>query len=165
MNTLLRTHYGAAQLSAGQIVKDPVLLLAFGFGSGLAKYAPGTFGTLAALPIYWALQQLPWSGYFVSTLILTLIGIPICRYAADQLAVHDFGGIVWDEIAGFLITLLWIDASWLHVVEGFALFRAFDIIKPWPIRWLDRRIHGGLGIMLDDVAAGLAAAAMLAVIN
>ncbi|WP_019865746.1 phosphatidylglycerophosphatase A family protein [Methylovulum miyakonense] len=152
---------GANKLAPRQILKDPVLFLAFGFGSGLAKKAPGTFGTVAAIPVYCLFAQSNLLVYSILTLLVTVVGIWICGVAADKLGEHDFGGIVWDEIAGYLITLWLVPFSWAAVFWGFILFRIFDILKPWPIRWLDRNIHGGLGIMLDDVLAGIFAGLLL----
>ncbi len=152
---------GANKLAPRQILKDPVLFLAFGFGSGLAKKAPGTFGTVAAIPVYCLFAQSNLLVYSILTLLVTVVGIWICGVAADKLGEHDFGGIVWDEIAGYLITLWLVPFSWAAVFWGFMLFRIFDILKPWPIRWLDRNIHGGLGIMLDDVLAGIFAGLLL----
>ena len=161
MSIFLRDYYGNARLSAAQIIKDPVLFLAFGFGSGLSKKMPGTMGTLAAVPIYLLLIQGPAWVYVAVTIIVILAGISICDKAAQKLRVHDYGGIVWDEIAGFLITLCWLPFSWQSLLAGFALFRFFDIVKPWPIKWLDRHVEGGFGIMLDDVVAALFAAAIM----
>lgn len=161
MNIFLRDHYGESRLSAAQIIKDPVLFLAFGFGSGLAKKMPGTLGTLAAIPLYLGLQLANDWIYLAVTLISIIAGIAICDQAANKLKVHDYGGIVWDEIAGFLITMCWLPFSWQNLLAGFALFRLFDIVKPWPIRWLDKHVSGGFGIMLDDVAAGIFAALVL----
>jgi phosphatidylglycerophosphatase A len=148
-------------LTAGQILKDPVLFLAFGFGSGLSRKMPGTMGTLAAIPLYLALVQTPDWLYLVATLLSIVAGIVICDKAADKLQLHDYGGIVWDEVAGFLITLCWLPFSWQNLLAGFVLFRFFDILKPWPIKWLDQHVHGGFGIMLDDVVAGIFAALLL----
>jgi len=139
----------------------PVHLLAFGFGSGCAPWAPGTMGTLVGVAIYLPLSRLPIEGYVVATLVTIFAGIWICGWSARQLAVHDHPGIVWDEIAGYLVTMLAAPQGLGWMLAGFVLFRLFDILKPWPIRWLDRRVGGGLGIMLDDVAAGLAALACL----
>lgn len=158
MNTLLKPAYGNTQLTARQILRDPLLFLAFGFGSGLSRYMPGTMGTIAAIPLYLLLMATDnVTVYGVATLVATVLGVWICQYAADKLAVHDFGGIVWDEVAGLLITMLGFSFSWPVLLAGFVLFRLFDIVKPWPIRWVDKRIHGGLGIMLDDVLAALLA--------
>lgn len=142
-------------------MSDPALFLAFGFGSGLAKKAPGTLGTLAAIPVYWLFAQTNLFVYSLLTLIVTIAGIWICGIAAKKLDEHDFGGIVWDEIAGYLITMWLVPCSWQAVVLGFVLFRFFDILKPWPIKWVDRQVHGGLGIMLDDVLAGIFASGLL----
>ena len=136
-------------------LKNPVHLLAFGFGSGLAPVAPGTFGTLAAVPLYLAMAQLPLAAYLAVLGGVILGGVWICGRASRDLGVHDHGGIVWDEFAGFLVTMTAAPAGWPWVVAGFLLFRLFDILKPWPIGWLDRRVKGGLGIMLDDLLAGL----------
>ncbi|MGZ4958325.1 MAG: phosphatidylglycerophosphatase A family protein [Methylomonas sp.] len=161
MSIFLREHYGNSRLTALQIVKDPVLLLAFGFGSGLSKKMPGTLGTLAAVPLYLALRQTSDLIYLLVTLVSVGVGIVICDQAAKKLDVHDFGGIVWDEIAGLLITMIGITFSWQSLLAGFVLFRLFDIVKPWPIRWLDRNVAGGFGIMIDDVLAGVFAALVL----
>jgi phosphatidylglycerophosphatase A len=142
-------------------MSNPILFLAFGFGSGLAKKMPGTMGTVAAIPVYLLLVQVNNGLYGVLTLLLTVVGIWICESAANKLGEHDFGGIVWDEIAGFLITMSLVSFSWIAVIEGFILFRIFDIFKPWPIKWVDQKVAGGFGIMLDDVLAGVAAAIIL----
>ncbi|HID80908.1 MAG TPA: phosphatidylglycerophosphatase A [Chromatiales bacterium] len=142
-------------MKPGVIFSDPVHFLAFGFGSGLAPFAPGTFGTLVAIPLFLLLSKLPAAGYFLVMLALLFFGIWLCGRSAEKLGVHDHGGIVWDEIVGLLITLFMIPAGWVWIVLGFVLFRFFDIVKPWPIRWLDKQVDGGLGIMLDDVLAGI----------
>jgi len=118
-------------------------------------------GTLAAIPVYWLFAQTNLFVYSLLTLIVTVAGIPICDIAAKKLDEHDFGGIVWDEIAGYLITMWLVPFSWQAMVLGFILFRFFDILKPWPIKWVDRQVHGGLGIMLDDVLAGVFAGGLL----
>jgi phosphatidylglycerophosphatase A len=163
LSIFLKKSYGASQLSAKQIISDPVLFLAFGFGSGLSRYAPGTLGTLAAVPLYLALLHVNNWLYLLITLLSIVLGIGICDQAAKKLQVHDFGGIVWDEVAGFLITMCWLPYSWQSLLAGFIAFRFFDILKPWPISWLDKHVHGGLGIMLDDVLAGIFAAGVLRV--
>lgn len=133
-----------------------------GFGSGLAPKAPGTFGSAFALlfiPFYM------WIGMIPSVIVITLmslIGIYICGRTADIMGVHDDGRIVWDEFAGQSITFLPLiyigQLSWVWLLVGFGLFRLFDVWKPWPIRVVDRQVHGGFGIMLDDLIAGLWAA-------
>ncbi|WP_116366795.1 phosphatidylglycerophosphatase A [Parahaliea mediterranea] len=142
-------------------LKSPVHCLAFGFGSGLAPKAPGTFGTLAAVPFYLLAAQLDLAAYLVFLLLAFVLGVYVCDRASRDLGVHDHPGIVWDEFVGYWITLCAAPAGWWWVVAGFVLFRVFDILKPWPIGWLDRRVHGGLGIMLDDVVAGVMAWACL----
>ena len=150
-----------ADVRPRQVFRSPVLFLAFGFGSGLAPRAPGTAGSLAAIPLYLALGRLPFAVYLALVILISLAGIWICQRASDELGVHDHPGIVWDEFAGFLVTMIPAPLSWLWVLVGFALFRLFDICKPWPISWVDRRCKGGLGIMLDDLIAGGFAAAVL----
>ena len=161
MSIFLNTRLGKNNLTPRQILSDPVLFLAFGFGSGLAKKAPGTFGTVAAIPVYWLFVQSGFLFYSVLTVIVTVTGIWICGIAAEKLDEHDFGGIVWDEIAGYLITMWLVPFSWQAAALGFVLFRIFDILKPWPIKWIDQKVHGGLGIMLDDVLAAVFAGALL----
>lgn len=161
MSIFLNTRLGKNNLTPKQILSDPILFLAFGFGSGLAKKAPGTFGTVAAIPVCWLFAQTGFLFYSVLTVIATVVGIWICGIAAEKLDEHDFGGIVWDEIAGYLITMWLVPFSWQAAALGFVLFRIFDIIKPWPIKWIDQKVHGGLGIMLDDVLAAVFAGALL----
>jgi phosphatidylglycerophosphatase A len=161
LSIFLNTRLGKNNLTPRQILSDPVLFLAFGFGSGLAKKAPGTFGTVAAIPVYWLFVQSGFLFYSVLTVIVTVTGIWICGIAAEKLDEHDFGGIVWDEIAGYLITMWLVPFSWQAAALGFVLFRIFDILKPWPIKWIDQKVHGGLGIMLDDVLAAVFAGALL----
>ena len=128
--------------------------LALGFGSGLSPKAPGTMGTLAALPlVILLLQGDPWI-YAGVTVLLLVVGIPLCDWVARDMAVKDPGCIVWDEIVGMLIAA-WFLPGLLWLPLAFGLFRLFDVWKPWPVSWLDRHIAGGAGIMLDDVAAGI----------
>lgn len=143
------------------IWRNPVHLLAFGLGSGAMPFAPGTFGTLLAIPLFLLMQPLPLWLYLLITLMLALLGIWLCGRTARELGVHDHSGIVWDEIVGYLITMIAVPAQWPWVLAGFLLFRLFDILKPWPIGWADRRVQGGLGIMLDDVLAALYALLIL----
>ncbi|MGB1236987.1 MAG: phosphatidylglycerophosphatase A [Pseudomonadales bacterium] len=146
-------------------LQDPVHALAFGLGSGLAKKAPGTFGTLAAVPIFLLMSWLPLWLYIILVIAACTYGVHLCGKTASDLKVHDHPGIVWDEFAGFWITMIAIPVSFTTVVLGFVLFRFFDILKPWPIDWIDRRVGGGLGIMLDDIVAGLMALGCLHLIN
>jgi phosphatidylglycerophosphatase A len=136
------------------VLKSPVHFLAFGLGSGLSPKAPGTAGTLAAVPLYLLLLQLPLAYYVLALLVATVFGVWVCGKSSQLLGVHDHGGIVWDEFVGFWITMLMAPPGWLWLLCGFVLFRVFDIWKPWPIRAVDRKVEGGLGIMLDDILAG-----------
>ena len=136
-------------------LKNPVHFLALGFGSGLMPKAPGTFGTLAAIPIYYLCKDLSLLHYLLFIAFVSIAGIYICQYTSDALKVHDHPGIVIDEFAGYFITMIAIPFSWQSVLAGFVVFRIFDIFKPWPISFLDKKVHGGLGIMIDDVVAGL----------
>jgi len=135
--------------------------IAFGFGSGLSPIVPGTFGTLAAIPLYYLLINLsPW-WYLTCVILAFALGVKVCDTVSHELGVHDFSGIVWDEIVGFLITMFCVPTGILWVVAGFCLFRFFDIVKPGPITWVDEAVGGGLGIMLDDVAAAIPALIIL----
>lgn len=140
---------------------DPVQLLALGFGTGLAPFAPGTFGSLVGLAFALALEPLGiwWNAAAVAAAVLG--GIWICGESARRLGTHDHPAIVWDEVAGMMITMLAAPPGWWGAALAFALFRAFDIAKPWPIREIDHGMGGGAGIMLDDVMAGILAAAGL----
>ena len=129
-------------------------MLAFGLGAGCSPKAPGTMGTLLAVAIYLPLSGLSLPLYAAVLVAVVVLGIWLCDKTARDLGVHDHPGIVWDEIAGYLLTMLGAPAGWQWIVGGFLLFRLFDIWKPWPIGWLDRRVGGGLGIMLDDLVAG-----------
>lgn len=136
--------------------------LAFGFGSGLLTRAPGTMGTLAAVPPAVALKGLDAGALAWVLALLFVLGIWLCARVARKLEVEDYGGIVWDEMVGYWLAVAWIPAHWAWFLAAFALFRFFDIIKPWPINAVDARVGGGFGIMLDDVLAGLYTAVLLA---
>ena len=143
-----------------KLIDPPINLLGFGLGSGLAPFAPGTWGTLVAIPIILGLANFSDYFYLLITTVCLISGIWICQIASDSLnsakgGEGDHPAIVWDEIVGMLITMMFIPISAANLLLGFVLFRAFDIIKPWPISVLDKRIKGGLGIMLDDVVAGI----------
>jgi len=144
------------------LLRDPAALLAFGFGSGLAPWVPGTMGTLAAIPFYvLAARFLNLPAYIATLVISFAVGIYFCHRTARKLGVHDHGGIVWDEFVGFWLTMTAVPLTWYWVLAGFVFFRIFDMIKPWPIGVIDRRVGGGFGIMLDDVLAAVPAAACL----
>ena len=145
--------------SFNQLLRSPVLLLAFGFGSGLSPKAPGTLGSVAAIPLWLLLSQLSQPLIIMTIAVSAVVGVAICGRAAVQLGVHDHGGIVWDEFVGLWITMAFLPSNYVMLLVGFLLFRFFDIVKPWPIGWLDKKVSGGLGIMLDDIVAGVAAGA------
>lgn len=143
-------------------LSNPIHFLALGFGSGLAPKMPGTFGSLAAIPlVVLASFYLPLTVFILVGALASILGIWICGKTADDMQVHDDSSIVWDEIAGMLITFIAVPISWQTLLVGFCLFRLFDIIKPWPISYLDKNLEDGMGIMLDDVAAGFASLACL----
>lgn len=136
--------------------------IAFGFGSGLSPVAPGTAGTLAAIPAYLLMSPLHWPHYLGLVLAFTLLGIWACERTSRDLGAKDPSAIVWDEWVGFFVTMLAAPSGWLWILAGFVLFRLFDIWKPWPVRLADRRVGGGLGIMLDDLIAGAMAGVLIA---
>ena len=144
---------------------SPVHFLALGFGAGLAPFAPGTFGSLVGLVFALALAPLGFGWNLAACALAVLAGIWICGESARRLGVHDHPAIVWDEVAGMMIAMLAAPQGWWGAVLAFALFRLFDIAKPWPIREIDHGMPGGTGIMLDDVMAGLLAAAGLLIVR
>jgi len=148
-------------------------LLAFWFGAGLSPVAPGTAGTLAALPLWLLLRPLPLAIYLPLVVLLFGFGCWVCGVSAKRLGVHDHGGIVFDEVVGLLVSCVPLlpalglaHGGWqrqlVWLIAAFLLFRLFDVWKPWPIRVLDRRVEGGFGIMIDDLIAALYAAVLLA---
>jgi phosphatidylglycerophosphatase A len=147
---------------ARRVLTDPVHILAFGLGTGLAPVAPGTVGSLLGVLLAWLTLDLGLAAQIGVAAGLILAGIWICGESARRLGIHDHGGIVWDEIAGMYLVLIFAPAGLYWWITAFGLFRAFDIVKPWPIRDLDHRLQGGLGIMLDDLVAALYAAILLA---
>ncbi|PCJ26843.1 MAG: phosphatidylglycerophosphatase A [SAR86 cluster bacterium] len=144
--------------SQGPVWSNPVHVLAFGFGSGAVPKAPGTAGTVLAMAIYLVLPPMSVLVYGILLVFTFLIGIWLCGKTAADLGVHDHGGIVWDEFVGYWITMYMAPSGWYWAILGFALFRLLDIFKPWPIKWIDKEMKGGIGIMLDDVLAGIMAA-------
>ena len=146
---------------ARQVLTDPVHLFAFGLGTGLAPYAPGTVGSLLGVVLAWITRDLGVLWQTGIAFSLFVAGIWLCGESAKRLGIHDHGGIVWDEIAGMYAVLIFAPAGLYWWILAFGLFRAFDIVKPWPIRDLDHRLKGGLGIMLDDLVAALYAALLL----
>ncbi len=139
------------------LISHPAHFIALGFGAGLAPKAPGTFGSLAALPLFWLLLQ---AGLNLPALISVItagfvLGIWVCAVTGKSLGVADHGGIVWDEIIAMWLVLAFTPAGWIWWLVAFGLFRFFDILKPWPIRWFDTRLKNGFGVMFDDLLAAL----------
>lgn len=135
--------------------------LAFGFGSGLSRFAPGTMGTLAAIPFAFLLKLLPMPAFWVVLLLLFMAGVYLCEVSSQRLGLHDPGGIVWDEMVAYWLTVAFVPMAWPWWLLAFVLFRLFDIVKPWPIRQVEKKFDGGLGIMLDDIVAALYAMLIL----
>lgn len=133
------------------LLAHPAHFLALGLGAGLSPKAPGTVGTLVAFPLFWLLLGSPF--YWAWVAVFLVVGVWACAVTGRDLGVADHGGMVWDEIAAFLMVLPFAPPTLAGYALAFALFRLFDIVKPWPIAWLDARVKGGLGVMLDDVAA------------
>lgn len=138
-----------------------VHLLACGFGSGLIPKAPGTWGTFAAMLLWWPLSFLPWLVYCLILLVAIVAGVWLCDRTASDLQTHDHPAIVWDEFCGYWITMILAPHNLIWAIYGFVLFRIFDIWKPFPIRQIDKHVHGGLGIMADDLIAGIFSALLL----
>ncbi len=135
--------------------------LALGLGSGLSTFAPGTAGTLAALPLAVVLRQLPTPFFWLALLAALLLGVWVCDRVGRRLGVTDHGALVWDEFVGYWLAVALVPLHWGWLLAGFFVFRGFDILKPWPVRALERRLPGGWGVMLDDVAAGALTLAVL----
>jgi phosphatidylglycerophosphatase A len=143
----------------------PARLIATWFGAGLLPWAPGTWGSLASLPFAWAIASLFGErALLIAAAIVFLIGWWAAHRVARASGIEDPGSVVVDEVVGQWLTLVVTPPSWVGYLAGFLLFRLFDITKPWPARWLDRHVGGGLGIMADDIAAGFYAATALLVL-
>ncbi len=143
------------------VLGTPDGLLAFGFGAGLSPVAPGTMGTLVAIPFALILRNLTPLGFWVSLLLLFVMGVWLCGHVSRKLGQHDHGGIVWDEMVGYWLTVAFVPLQWPWLLAAFVLFRIFDIFKPWPIRQLDENVSGGFGIMIDDILAAIYSMALL----
>ena len=135
--------------------KNPVHFLAFGLGTGASPYAPGTAGTLLGIPLVYLLSHGSQWIYLGVLVLFIVAGTWICDRTSKDIGVHDHSGIVIDEVAGYLVTMIMVPVNLWTLAGAFVVFRLFDILKPWPIGWLDKKVHGGLGIMLDDLLAGL----------
>lgn len=152
------------QLRQRVSLRNPDHFMGLGFGSGLVPFMPGTFGSLAALPLLVAMSHLSVFWFVFVTVLCFIIGIRFCQKTSDALGLHDHGSIVWDEIAGMMVVFIAIPINPLTLAIGFLLFRFFDILKPWPISICDKKVHGGFGIMLDDILAGAMACGCLHVV-
>jgi phosphatidylglycerophosphatase A len=147
------------------VLGSPSGFLAFGFGAGLSPVAPGTMGTLVAIPFTFMLKSLGGPGFWIALVLLFLLGVQLCGHVSRKLGVHDHGGIVWDEMVGYWLSVAFVPLQWQWLLAAFVLFRFFDIYKPWPIRQIDRKVSGGFGIMIDDVVAALFTVIILAVLK
>lgn len=153
------------------LVRRPAQFLALGLGSGLAPKAPGTWGSAAGVLLY--LISMSWLSLEEQIALMVLsfvIGVYLCDVCSEALGVHDHGAIVWDEFVGQWMVLAFVCGFWGSnslgaIVLAFGLFRLFDIFKPWPIKWADQQVHGGFGIMLDDVLAAIMAIVALIVLK
>jgi phosphatidylglycerophosphatase A len=144
---------------------NPFHFLAIGFGSGASPIMPGTMGTVMAIPIYLLLRMLSLPAYTLILAAMICFGFWICDIADKAAGVHDHPSIVWDEIVGYLLTMWAIPTSWISVILGFLLFRLFDIWKPWPIKWVNEKVGGGVGVVADDLLAGIFAWIVLAFVS
>lgn len=151
----------AARSTASTLLRHPAGWIASGFGVGFAPVAAGTFGTLAALVPWWWLRELPLPYYALVLIAAFALGIWAAQWVIRTTHIEDPSVVVWDEFVGVWIALAAAPRGWIWLLAGFALFRLFDIWKPWPVRWADRELHGGLGAMLDDALAGLLALLVL----
>ena len=166
MNTSKQNEVTPDRIALRKVVLgSPTGFLAFGFGSGLSPFAPGTMGTLVAVPFIFALRSLSEPVFWIALILLFAVGVYLCGHVSRKLGVHDHGGIVWDEMLGYWLSAALVPLQWPWLLAAFLLFRFFDILKPWPIRQLDKKVSGGFGIMIDDVVAALFTLIILAVIQ
>jgi phosphatidylglycerophosphatase A len=136
--------------------------IATALGAGYSPIAPGTCGTAVAVPLAWAMGHLPWWQFLAITVGVTLIGVWAAATADRAWGTHDSGRIVIDEVAGYLVTVAFVDrTNWIALGIGFVVFRFFDIVKPPPVRWIDEKLPGGWGVVLDDIAAGVMGAVVM----
>lgn len=146
------------------VLRHPAHFVAFGFGAGLVPAAPGTFGTLLALPLYWLLfLRMEAVEFLLLVLALFSLGIWACDVTGRAIGVSDHGGMVWDETVAFLLVLFFVPATFPWQAAAFVLFRLFDILKPPPIRYYERTFRNGFGVMLDDLVAAFYTLLVLAV--
>lgn len=165
INTVIPDNIKPNKIKPGDIIFHPIHFLSLGLGSGLVPFAPGTAGTLLAVLIYLPLSMLNLWAYVGVLIIGSVLGIFLCQRTTNRLGVKDHPAIVWDEFLGYWLTMLMAPDGWVWIIVGFLLFRLFDIWKPWPIRVIDHKVEGGLGIMLDDLLAGAYALVILQLIH
>jgi phosphatidylglycerophosphatase A len=146
------------------IWRNPLHFIAFGFGIGTVPFAPGTFGTLIAIPFYLVMQNLAPLIYLGLTIAIIIFSIIICSKSTRDIGIEDHQGMCLDEIVGFIVTMFLAPHGWQWIAIGFILFRIFDIWKPWPIHYVDAHIHGGFGMILDDVLAGIYSCLLLQIL-
>lgn len=142
-------------------MSHPAHFLGLGFGTGLAPKAPGTFGTLIGLPLFWLIHPSALQTQLMVVLVLFILGIYICGKTGQAIGVSDHGGIVWDEIVAMMLVLTFTPLHWFWWLLAFALFRLFDIWKPFPVRQCDAHFKGGFGVMFDDILAAVYAILVL----
>ncbi len=142
---------------ARKVWTDPRYFVCYGFGSGLLPKMPGTWGTLMAIPVYCVLAKLTLIPYIITVVLLGLYAVSACDQLSKEIKLHDDPGMNIDEFIGYLVTMIGMPIKAWAIILGFAYFRLFDIWKPWPIRWIDKKVRGGFGMILDDVIAGFAA--------
>jgi phosphatidylglycerophosphatase A len=148
------------------VLTHPLGWIASGFGVGLSPRAAGTAGSIAALlPWYFWLREHPPLIYLGVLVLAMVVGVVAAQWVIDQTKIEDPSVVVWDEFIGQWLALFLAPTGWMWMVGGFALFRLFDIWKPWPVSWADQKLHGGFGAMFDDVLAGLYALGVLQVIH
>lgn len=135
--------------------QDPRYFVAFGFGSGTISTAPGTMGTIMAIPFYLLLRPLPLYLYIIFVICFIAASAWLCEKLSRDTHTHDHPGMNIDEFAGFFVTMINAPWGWPWILLGFLLFRIFDVLKPWPISYIDKKMTSGLGMILDDVVAGL----------
>ncbi len=152
------------EINYSEVWRNPIHFVAFGFGSGTIRFFPGSWGTLAAIPFYLLMVNLSIYLYLAIVVVAIFFGFWICHVTAHDIGVHDHSGIVWDEFVGFFITMIAAPKGWVWILLGFLLFRLFDIWKPWVIRWFDRHVQGGIGIMIDDILAGICSLIVMQII-
>lgn len=155
MNTHFLNNQKKTTISLDSIWTNPVHFVACGFGIGAIPYCPGTFGTVIGIPLVIVLSHYSVLSYFVVCFILFCVGIYLCGRTNHDFGTTDHPAAVFDEIATFPVVMIGIPTHWFFLLVGFFLFRFFDIVKPWPIRWVDKNIHNGFGVMFDDLLAAI----------